>query len=258
MKYLIFITVLVFFSSCAYHGGMITSTPNLQAGQKYEYVDMAFGYSTCMYFLGLGGIGKGALISQSKAKLYSSYDLQPGQSFENLTLNTKFTIVGPYSKFEVLAVADILQRDTSFVVSYNKNYIDMLGKPSLDKTYMFDENEVVKVLDEVSKKVFPARILKVGNRKSKIILLSGIDSFKVQKCANNNLFKLKPLQNFRIKNDIQLGDTVFYSKVYGNIQFVDIQGIIIGFNAKQVLVKTNLNILVVNQDDVKSTKTTTP
>ena len=199
---------MMFFPSCAFHGGMITSTPNYPSGHKYEYVDVAFGYSACNYFLGMGGVGKEALISQAKAKLISSYTLQPGQSFENFVLNTKFSIVGPFSKLSVLAMADVMQRDSSFVISYSKNFTEILGKPRMSGNLMYIENEEVNVFDKKTKLVFPARILKVGTQKSTVILLSVSEALKIKVFSNDNLFKIKPLQNFKIKNNIQLGDTV--------------------------------------------------
>lgn len=232
MKQIIIVLVALMATSCAYHGGMITSTPNFQNGKKVEYVDIATGYSKVSYFLGMGGMGKEALINQAKRNIYATYPLKPGQSFENMTINEKTTIFFPFVKKEILAVADVAQRDTMFSVTYSTNYLSMTTNPS-DNLSFFKENEAVVIYDRELNTALQGRIIRCNNTNAKVFVIFNSGACKNKTYGLTNVFKKEQPKSFG--DDIMVGDSVMYTKIT-EVGKLTQEGKVIGINSTKALI----------------------
>lgn len=119
---------LLLMSSCSFHTGSITTSSVAASGKKYEYVDVAVGYSKVSYFLGMGGYSKDMLIRDAQRNMRASFPLKPNEAFENTVLDIRSTWVGPYHKLEAIVTADIVARDSSYNVIYSEKYLELISR----------------------------------------------------------------------------------------------------------------------------------
>ena len=91
-KYLLVSSVLLSFllSGCfATHSGYLNNSASLsQANFKYVKRSIS-GESSTLTVLGIGGLGKEALVEEAKADMLSRFDLKPNQTIVNTTVNWK-------------------------------------------------------------------------------------------------------------------------------------------------------------------------
>lgn len=239
MKFIYYSMILLVASSCAFHNGIITST-QLSNTKKVEYVDIAVGYSSTQYFFGIGGLKKDGLINEAKRNLYLSYPLRPGQSFENLTLDQKRTIIFPYQKLETIIVADVVERDTNQMITYGKNYLDLQNKSNpYKKSYFKLNNEVAFSLsNNVTTPIFNGKIVRLKESSAIIFYINEAGSFKIKNVQYTKLFKSgknDAPEGLEFKN----GDVIAYTYVEASGQTATLYGYLIGMNSKYALVQTS-------------------
>ena len=248
MKQIIIILIVLMATSCAYHGGMITSTPNFQNGKKVEYVDIAVGYSKASYFLGFGGLNNGALISQAKSNIYATYPLKPGQSFENMTINEKTTLIYPFMKVEVIAIADVAQRDTSFSITYSPNYRSMTVEAPTSH-YLYKENENVYIHTYGNRSISNGKVVASGFSSAKVFSVELPGQYHLQNYNIKNLYKKADIENFENNNNVTIGDSVCFN-IDSSIGILKREGKVVGVNLTGALIISEYSYYSIKYDDI--------
>lgn len=262
MKYLMFVFALLLLNSCAFHRGMITASTNLPNKGTYKYVDVATGYSKAIYIFGIGGLNRDALINEAKRNLYFSYPLQKGQSFENLTLDIKTVLVWPYCKVAVIAIADVLERDSSFQITYSKNYSDLLIKSDIPTVHNLSLNETVVFYDNDGKHLCKVMKLNFGSvvifyvKQSGAIRVREVGYERVIPIGMQSKIQDNSTDSYSANpaNELKIGDkvTFYLHSDAGSSSYSPSVGKIVGLGSKTALV--NLDGKIIEIDLIRLTK----
>lgn len=238
MKLFTLLGILVLTNSCAYHSGMIVSTTVNSGPSNLTYVDMAAGYSKASYFLGLGGLNKDALVNDAKRNLYSSYPLKSGESFDNLTLDVKKTIIGPYSKIETIVIADVVKRDSNFRISYQPGYSTWLNRKKMNGKNDLVQNE--KILISVRNFSYSqARIISLNMNSATVFFMDENGSVKVKNILYNSIYKTEHLDSLESKTKLKIGSKVRISARDNTGLYKNFNGTVIGMNKDDAMVETS-------------------
>lgn len=230
-------------SSCVYHSGLITS-PVSHNDKDCEYVDIAVGYSQVSYFLGIGGFNKDAFLNEAKRNLYFSYPIKNGQSFENLTLDLKTTLIWPYRKVEAIVIADIVERDTTVKIKYAQNYLDLLYRNNSKTSNFLSLNESIGFLD-INGSVNNGKIIKLNKHSVTIFFLDNNGVFRVENKEYNSIFKYSYLKDLEGKVGFSKGDKIKFSLRDSHGQTETFEGEILGLNRNSVLAKSSKGKIVI-------------
>ncbi len=233
---------LVIMGSCAYHVGTITTLSGNGQDKHVEFRDVAMGYSKTSYFFGIGGLGKDALVNEAKRNMYLSYPLQNGDNFENLTLDHKVFVFGPYVKHEAIVIADVVRRDSGSHVFYNSNYLNFLSNNVKRKQHSISLNEAVVYYHNG---IYHAKVLKLNRRKISIFYVNKRGAIKVKSVRYDYIFKASDLAEIEKKCGFTIGDqvTILSSELAqsfgpgGSVQYM---------NEDCALIKTEKGLLTVD------------
>lgn len=232
---LIYLSVLILLSSCAYHTGVVTSSS--MQGRKVQFVDMAIGYSKSTYFLGFGGLRQDALINDAKRCMYVSYKLCPGLSFENLTLDIKVTHVWPYKKCEVFAISDVVRGDSTLTdISFSNSYLNLLSGVNSRFNTDYSLNENILYYDQYSNYAKPGKIIKLESRRVSVFYIDSKATFHIQNVLCENIFKILDVETLSSKVKFNLNQPVTCKSNVGG-QLVDVAGTIVGLNKDYALLR---------------------
>ena len=110
MKKLFFIiTSIVIFSSCAFHNGHMTDSASLSTNNfKYAKTQIQ-GSEKSTHVLGIGGLGKQALVDEAKRNMLFGNELQPNQALANISVNWKTSFFIVFSTTKCTVTADIVE-----------------------------------------------------------------------------------------------------------------------------------------------------
>lgn len=104
-----FVLVVIFsISSCAFHGGTYSSSANISSS-NFKIVKTVSGQSKTLKVLGIGGLGKDALVAEAKATLLFKYPLAENQILGNVVVDSKTSFLLVVSIQRVTVTADIIE-----------------------------------------------------------------------------------------------------------------------------------------------------
>ena len=249
MKNILLLLSLCTFSSCVYHTGILTAPQSLQNNKKIEFVDIAIGYSSISYFLGIGGFSNDAFINEAKRNMYLSNPLKNGQSFENTTLDIKTTVIGPYKKIEAIVIADIIEGDTTNKISYSSNYIK-LYKNNIKNIHFLSLNENVVFNDTLSCN-YRGRIIKFNYSSATVFTTDINGSIIIKKVHYSEIYKVNNLIELEKKLGFHKGEKITFPKDSNSEQIQLIDGEIIALNDNSVLIKSSMGIKTSEYSKIK-------
>jgi len=106
---------LIFFSSCAFHSGLVnnfnnnTTTVELSKN-NFKIVDYVKGSAHCTYVFGIGGLSKDALVEKAKSEMYRKADLQgKAKTIANISIDTKYSSFPIVKRVTVTASGHVVQ-----------------------------------------------------------------------------------------------------------------------------------------------------
>jgi hypothetical protein len=174
-----------------------------------EYVDIAIGYNKTFYFGALGGFRQDAFLNEAKRSLIANYSLKSGQSLENITFDIKTTTFGAFQRIEVIALADVVQKENKNQITYSENYLKLLSPKNPKSQNFFAINENV-VTYKANLKTY--RI--VGFHKNKAVLFnfSKNGAFNITRRKYVDLFKKENCDEVFKQIGFTVNDSVFRLK----------------------------------------------
>lgn len=239
---LVLLLPVALLSSCAYHFGTVTSLSVSGQDKNIEYRDVAMGYSKASYLFGIGGLGKDALTNEAKRNMYLSYPLRNGENFENLTLDHKVFLFGPYVRHEAIVIADVVRRDSGNHISYNSNYINFLASNVKRKQHGISLNEQVAYYKN---RIYEAKVLRLNRRKVTIFYVNKRGAITVKNVRYDYIFKGYDLDEIEKKYGFAIGDkvTILSSEL---AESFGADATVLYMNEDCALVKTGKGLLTVN------------
>jgi len=88
-RLLIIVIGVLSFSSCAVHNGYMNNSASLsQANFSYTQTSIS-GTASTLKVLGIGGLGKSAIVEEAKKDMLKKHPLQSNQALANITVNWK-------------------------------------------------------------------------------------------------------------------------------------------------------------------------
>jgi hypothetical protein len=99
---------LLLTSSCATHLGMMTGSASLSSN-NFKMIKIATGTASTTKFLGIGGLGKDALVSDAKKNLMQNNPLKEGQALANVTVDFKTSFIILVVTEKCTVTADIVE-----------------------------------------------------------------------------------------------------------------------------------------------------
>jgi hypothetical protein len=238
-----FLGVVLVLASCVQHQGMLLDQ-NSHRGEKVEYVDIAVGYNKVHYFFGIGGFRQDAFINEVKRTLIANYPLKSNQTLENISVDIKKTHFVLFKRIEIIAVADVLQREINNQISYTKEYEQILHLKNPIQFNYFVINQNVQTIKSKSR-IKNYRI--VGFEKRKAILLSFSKkngSINISRKRYNKLFKRE--NNSEVKNRMkhEVNDSVVREMEKHHTSNTVLNGKIIAVSPKKSLVVFGTDTLI--------------
>lgn len=248
-RIIIFGSLLLLLSSCAFHSGMISSS---QLGSKtyYQYEDISVGYAKATYFLGIGGLRKDALLNDAKRNLYLSYPLKPNQVFDNLTLDTKTTYILPFSKVEMILVADVVELDSSHQISMRDGYLKALTQTATSSKGYLSNYEPVLLLE--NGKAYPGRVVSINRRTATIFYINSDGFIRVGSKPYVDIYKTSNLDALQTKVGVELGDVWNFSLLRSNSSTYNVQGKVIGINSDFILIENKYTAQSIRINEIRS------
>ncbi len=110
LNVLFFVVIISFMlSGCATHMGYMNSSAAL-GDNNFTYAQKHIsGSAKTTYILGIGGLGKEALVDEAKQNMLANYELKPGQSIANITVNWKTSFFFVVWSAKCTVTADIVE-----------------------------------------------------------------------------------------------------------------------------------------------------
>lgn len=216
MKPFRFLLLFFLLSSCAFHSGMVSTTP---VSEEYIYEDIGFGVCQTSRVFGLGGLSKDAMVLEAKRQLYKNRPLLKNEMYANLTVDFKRTNLLIYNKTVVTVSADIvLKTDSLDFNRFSKNYLNKLENRM--------DSPLFQIGDTVMDKKQNKGVIIGSEKKDQLrILYSSESNYRTKKVASNRVFAVKETYN-----GLRIGEKVDYPSK-------DISGIVVGFSVKGFLLQ---------------------
>jgi hypothetical protein len=123
------ILMLIIFSSCATHMGMISGDASLSSN-NFRMVKMIEGTAKTTKIFGIGGLGKEALVLEAKKDLLQNYPLKDGLALANVTLDFKNSFILFVNTQKVTVSADLVEFFENQPVNVQENRKDEIGGTS--------------------------------------------------------------------------------------------------------------------------------
>lgn len=240
MRVTLLLFLLFILSNCAVYDGAYTNSSVYTKGEDVHYKDIALGYAKATYFFRIGGLGRNMLVSEAKRNMQTSYKLGNGESFENVSYDIRWFYFLPFIKTEVIVTADVVQRDTTNLVTYSNKYKDWISlQKGKSKDGELSLNEDVLFYNTSSNSIHMAKVIDLKYNRATLYFIKKDRNFKVKTISMYKLYKLVPPD--KGMSYLKLGQIVELDKI-GNGE-IHRQGTIIGFGL-------NNNILVEFDDGV--------
>jgi co-chaperonin GroES (HSP10) len=250
MRLLLLGLIAFFVQSCAVHYGSMESSID-NSNQKYEYVDIAFGYSKVTYFMGIGGLGKDMLAAEAVRNMRMSFPLETNQTIENIVLNYKTIWIGPFMKMEAMAMADVIEWAEDCNVTFSKKHKELMSRNKVVEYSNFKISDQIAVFD--GRDVNSGRIVSLNKKNAMIFFIDYKGRYQMKKAGIKAIYWTDDRASD--SNDFKVGDVVAYStKAPKGIDYDHRKGVIICMNDYFAIVNTNGNNLIFNINDISHTK----
>ncbi len=242
-------SLVLLMSSCAVHSGMIS---NSQLGSKkyYQFEDISAGYAKATYFLGIGGLRKDALINDAKRNLYLSYPLKPNQVFDNITLDRKTTYILPFSKVEVILVADVVELDSGHQLSMRDRYLKALTQSAIRSKGYLSNYEPVLLLE--NGQAYPGRVVSINRGNATIFYINSDGFIRVGSIPYRGIYKISNLVELQSKVGVNIGDVWTFSLHRSNSTSYNLQGKVIGINSDFLLIENKSGAQSLRINEIRS------
>ncbi|GEM_PF-184268 len=248
-RIIIFGSLFFLLSSCAFHSGMISSS-QLSSKTFYQYEGISVGYAKATYFLGIGGLRKDALLNDAKRNLYLSYPLKPNQVFDNLTLDTKSTYILPFSKVEMILVADVVELDSGHQISMRDGYRKVLTQSATSsKDYLFNYEPVLLLENG---KAYRGRVVSINRGNATVFYVNSEGLIRVGNKRYNDVYKISNLESLQTKIGVELGEEWNFSLLRSNKSSYNLRGKVIGINSARLLIETQAEVQSIRLDEIGS------
>jgi hypothetical protein len=237
-------------SSCAVHSGMITSSQLGNTKINYRYEDVAVGYAKAKYFLGIGGLKKDALLSDAKRNLYLSYPLKPNQVFQNITLDRKTTYLLPFSKVELILVADVIGLESGHEMRMGDDYLSILANSTVKSKDDLSNYEPVLLLEKG--KAYTGRVVSINRRNATIFYVNDDGLIRVGNKTYTDIFKVSNVEALLAKAGVQLGEEWNFSLNRSNSSSYILRGKVLGINNARLLIETQRGAQAIRFEEIGS------
>ena len=213
-NFIILITFTLFITSCATHMGVMSGNASI-SDANFNLKGLAIGTSKTTHVLGIGGLGKDALILEAKRNLYTNYPLKQGQALANVTVDIKRSFFPFVATTKATITADVIdfnnKPDDSSFDAFNKQF---------NKTYIgpFTPNQKVGV--NKLKNVEVATVVESDKKRSTILIQNKNGNYRLKKVKNKKLFGYNEDSTDKYK----IGETVKF-ELNGKTYAGTIQGI---------------------------------
>ncbi len=107
-KLAVLFSFTIFFSSCATHYGLMSSSSSLSSN-NFKVIKLAKGESSTTKIFGIGGLDKDALVADAKKNLLENNPLKDGQVLANITVDFKNSFMLIIMETKVTITADIIE-----------------------------------------------------------------------------------------------------------------------------------------------------
>jgi len=109
LKLFVAIAVIIFTAtSCAMHTGIMSGNASLSSN-NFKTIKCAIGSAGTTKILGIGGLGKQALVYEAKKDLLQNFPLKDGQALANVTVDFKTSFLLIVVTEKVTVTADIIE-----------------------------------------------------------------------------------------------------------------------------------------------------
>lgn len=135
MKPIVFFSLLLVISSCAFHTGSLNSSiPPSPVIHK----DIAIGVSKTTKFIGLGGLFRDAIIFEARQNMITNRPLVGNESYNNITTDVKNMYFLCIMRTKVTMIADVVApKDSINQTSYSPIYLQKVTKGNERKDSLF-------------------------------------------------------------------------------------------------------------------------
>ncbi len=222
-------------SGCAIHHGMITTThPDIPA-KKYTYIDIAVGYSQATYWFDFGGLEKEVLVQEAKRNMLLSYPLQPNQLLTNATLDIKTSMIWPFRRVQAIAVADVIELDTSYSITYGEHYPNTY----FPHFYSISLGESILFADSDNQQLGKGRVVYMRPQSVKVFYPSPKGTYKLANMTYNEIYKTSDFKDIEQATGFTVGDTIRIRQTTKSQTTTSDKAIILGVNSNSVLYQRN-------------------
>ena len=235
-RFFLFLLASFTISSCAVHSGNINNSqiPNTSKGIVYK--DKVYGYASCYYILGIGGLGSQGLAAEAVFNLKNGVELEAGEYLDNFTIDhRRFYFVPFYVQHEVLVTADkILDLDQK-KVSYDKEYINQNQNFEVKQNDFFNLSEKVTIRKSNGESK-EATIIKHLEYSAKVLLMNKNGKLERKRVGYNKIYKKDAQGDISFFLTAKKGDTVSFNENNFGV-FYNKKGVFLGSNNSNIFLK---------------------
>ena len=209
---------------------------------------VAVGYSKAEYFLGIGGLSKGALVNDARRNLMMNEGLE-GKYIANMVVDFKQTWVWPYKKREVTIIADVVEVEGSELARSEKYKRIINGYREMDSTFNIG-TEIISIYSSRSSELYKGKIAQIMPDDITLVIFHD-DRIQTKKIDKKYVFIKKTPEE--IKNALKIDpDKEVKGKVLEDNKNYWITGKIIGYSKYYVLIVSDASIYyMANRNSIK-------
>lgn len=235
-QFFILCLVSLIFTSCAIHSGNVNNSQIPQSSKGIVYKDKVYGYASCHYILGIGGLGSQGLAAEAVFNLKNGVELEAGEYLDNFTIDhRRFYFVPFYMQHEVLVTADkILDLDQK-KVSYEEEYTKQNRNFDAKNKKSFALNEKVFARTHLGSYA-ETTIIKHLNQSVKVISMMYNGKLKRNRLRYDKIFKKDAQGDNTFFLTAKEGDTVAFNEDSFGVFYLK-KGVFLGSNNSKILLK---------------------
>lgn len=237
-QFLLYIIVITLITSCATHFGTINNSQVPHSSKGIIYQDKVYGYSSCHYVLGIGGMGSQGLAAEAIFNLKCAVKLDTGEYLDNFTIDhRRFYFVPFYVHHEVLVTADKIKDLDNNKVLYDTEYNRQNDNFDDKEGNYFLLNEKVFVQKQNGGGLgYEAIIVKHLRNSAKVISIGNKGKIKRRKFNYKYIFKKDGGGNISFFLTAKKGDTVSFNDVFSGEFYLN-KAVLMGSNNSKLLLK---------------------
>ncbi|MFK8038724.1 MAG: DUF6567 family protein [Crocinitomicaceae bacterium] len=204
------IALMFLLHSCAYYNGSMTGNAAI-SDANFTVAGFATGTSQSIYVFGIGGLNKDGMVIEAKRNMYTTYPLEPGQAFANVTVDFKRGFYLLFNRTICTITADIIdfngQANSEDFININseitKNVTYHLNNFKVGEKIFFCENNTFKPIE--------ATITAFRNGKAEIRFAKTKGNLTHNNVSLSSLYKISnDSALLKIDPIYRIGDTVYF------------------------------------------------